>query len=52
VAYLQVVASSYEQSSDDEIRTKGLTDQLGRFILILTDVTQWKDGYVLAKPYD
>jgi hypothetical protein len=48
--WLISVVQSYEQSSD-EIRTKAY-DQLCRFILILTDVTQWKDGYVLAKPYD
>jgi|WetSurMetagenome_2_1015567.scaffolds.fasta_scaffold283984_3 hypothetical protein len=48
--WLISIVQGYEQESE-EIKNKAY-DQLCRFILILTDVTQWKDGYVLAKPYD
>jgi hypothetical protein len=48
--WLISIVQGYEKSSDE---TKNAAyDQLCRFILILTDVTEWKDGYVLAKPYD
>jgi hypothetical protein len=48
--WLISIVRGYVESTE-ELRNKA-QNQLCRLILILADSTTWKDGYVLAKPYD
>ena len=48
---ISVVQGFSLESSNEELVNKAF-DQLSTCILILTDVTEWKDGAMLAKPYD
>jgi methyl-accepting chemotaxis protein len=48
--WLISVVQGFEPASE-EIINKAY-DQLGRLILILTDVTEWKEDAMLSKPYD
>jgi len=51
--YLEWLIAAVMRSEpvSEEMRNKAI-DQLCRFMLILADETEWKDGIIVSKPYD